>query len=249
MAFDVDLSVEIDRQRPDAESDSTSKTLRGARYGEAYVVPITPPTTHSLADEGSYQVALNPTPGTAIAFVVNTVVSETAGNYLYVKNNDSQGNSRCARIYLDYIRLICTTAPASATSGHFFLKVDNKDRYTSGGTQITPTNVNIDTGTSTVSQMYVGALTTTAPSQSARLIGRGILRSVISVVNDEWVLKFGCSTDGASIGLAGATAQRMVIPCAPLMLGPQDNLCLQLWFPANATTAPQFEVECGWYER
>lgn len=248
MPLDLSLNVEIDRQIPDAESDSTEKPLRGGRYGEAYVLPIMfPPQMQS--DEGSYQIAATPTPGTAVAFVVNTGVSETAGNFLYLKNNESQGNTRAKRIYLNYLRLIAGTIPAAAASAHYFMKVDNKDRYSSGGTQILPVNSNIDSGTGTVAQLYVGALTTIAPSPSARLLSRGVLRSVIPIINDEYVFSFGALEAPGSLLLGGIIAQRMVIPCPPVVLGPQDNLCLQLWFPSNAVTAAQFEVEMGWAER
>lgn len=248
MPLDVDLNVEIDRQLPDAESDSTTKPLRGGRYGEAYTLNVMP-THHLLADEGTYQVATSPTPGTAIAFAVNASVSETAGNFIYLKNNESQGNSRAKRIYLNYIRLLAGTVPAAAVAAHFFIKVDNKDRYTSGGTTIIPVNANIDSGTGTVSQLYAGALTTTAPSPSARLLARGILRSAIPVANDEFVLSCGFVEAPGSIQLGGLVAQRMSVPIPPVVLGPQDNMCLQLWFPSNAVTAPQFEVEMGWFER
>lgn len=248
MGLDVDLNVEVDRQLPDAESDSTTKPLRAGRYGEAYTLSLVP-TTHLLADEGTYQVGLSPTPGTGVAFVVNASVSETAGNFLYIKNNDSQGNVRAKRIYLDYIRLILAVAPAAGISVHYFMKVDNKDRYSSGGTQVTPNNANIDTGVGTVSQVFAGAVVTLAPSPSARLVSRGVMRSVIPVVNDEWIFKCGAAGDGSSSSLAGTLAQRMVIPCAPVVIGPQDNLCLQIWFPSNATTPAQFEYELGWWER
>lgn len=250
MSLDMTLNVEIDRQLPDAESDSTEKTLRGGRYGEAYVLPIMP-AKHLLADEGTYQIATSPTPGTGIAFVVNASVSETAGNFLYWKNNESQGNTRAKRVYLDYLRLIMTAVPAAGISGHYFIKVDNKDRAAAspGGTQLQPTNANADSGTGTVSQIWAGANTTVAPSASARLLSRGVLRSVIPVVNDEILFAFGPQDIHGSIQLGGAVAQRMVIPCPPVIIGPQDNLCLQLWFPSNAVTPASFELEAGFWER
>lgn len=250
MSLDLTLNVEIDRQLPDAESDSTEKTLRGGRYGEAYVLPIMP-TMHLLADEGTYQVATTPTPGTGVPFVVNAGVSETAGNFIYWKNNESQGNTRAKRVYVSYIRLIMTALPAAGVSGHAFLKVDNTSRAAAapGGTQIVPVNANIDSGTGTVSQIWVGANTTTAPSASARLVDRVVLRSILPIINDEWVFAFGPSSIHGSIGLATATAQRMVVPCLPLILGPQDNFCLQLWFPSNAVTPASFEVVAGFWER
>src|SRR5947209_3844525 len=89
-----------------------------------------------LGDKGAYFVATNPTPGTPIAFAINTGVSETPGYFLSIQNSQ-QANGK--RIYLDYLRLICGAAPASATSGEMFVKIDTTG-FTSGGTPITPVN-------------------------------------------------------------------------------------------------------------
>lgn len=248
MGIDVDLNIEVDRQLPDAESDSTSKPMRGGRYGEGYVLNIVP-TTHLLADEGTYQIVTNATPGTAIAGVVNASVSETAGNLLYIKNDDSNGNDRAKRVYVHYIRLIMSVIPSAGISAHFFIKTDKSDRYVSGGTQLFPTNVNQDTGTGTVSKVFFGALTTIAPTPSARVMGRAVMRSVIPVANDEYLFTFGTDNLDSGTSLGGIVAQRMVIPCAPLVLGPQNNACLQVWFPSNAVTPAQYEIEIGMWER
>lgn len=246
--MDMVMITEVDRQLPDAESDSTQDVTRAGRYREQYVIPISS-TTHWLADEGTYFVATNPTPGTAIAGAVNASVSETAGNLLYIKNNDGVGNSRNKRIYLQYLRLITTVAPAAGLTGHCFMRLDNQNRYGSGGTAIVPTNVNMDTSAATVSQVYFGALTTTAPSIAARLVQRAILRSVIPVVNDETIFVFGGNEFAGGSSTGGTVALRSIIPCAPLIVGPQQNLCMQVWYPSNAVTPASYEFEIGWFER
>lgn len=249
--MDVDIQIEVDRDRPDAESDSTTKTMRGGRYGEPYVLNLWN-STHMLADEGSYYTA-NGTPGTGIAFVVNTGVSETAGNFLYFRNTDTPGNGRSKRIYLDYIRLLCTVAPAAATAMHFFFKLDKLTRIAAGGviggTALTPTNTNGDAAIGNIGTLAVGALTTLAPSSDSRLLSRGVMRSVIGVANDEFLFKSGGIEAASSLQLGGLVAQRHVIPVPPIILGPGHNLALQIWCPGNAVTPPSFEVDCGWIER
>jgi len=96
--------------------------VRGGRYGEQYVLPLIP-TKHLLADEGSYFIATNPTPGTALAYNIQAAFSDTVPLF-YVQNNDSKANPFGKRLYLDYIKLICTTAPASSTGVRFALKTD-----------------------------------------------------------------------------------------------------------------------------
>lgn len=249
--MDVGIQIEVDRDRPDAESDSTTKTLRGGRYGEGYFLNLWN-SNHMLSDEGSYYTA-NGTPGTGIAFVVNTGVSETAGNYIYFRNTDTSGNGRSKRLYLDYIRLLCTAAPAAATAMHFFFKLDKLTRIAAGGsvggTTLSPTNTNGDAAVGSIGTINAGALTTLAPSSDARLLSRGIMRSVISVVNDEFVFKSGGIEGGSSVQLGGLVAQRHVIPVPPIVIGPGQNLALQIWCPGNAVTPPSFEVDAGWVER
>lgn len=248
MSIDANINIEIDRVLPDAESDSTEKTWRGGRYGEGYMIQTGGNNFHMMADEGTYKVAMG-TPGTGIAFVVNTGISETAGNFLFVKNNDAVNNSRSKCLYPHYLRLICTAAPAAATAVHAFFKLDNRDRYTSGGTVLAPNNPNIGIGAGTQAQIFAGALTTTAPSASAYPTGRTVMKSAIPVVNDEWVFLFGSPDGGSSILLGGIVGQRMVIPMPPMILAPQTNLSMQIWCPANAVTPPSFEVEFGFFER
>src|SRR5882724_8567682 len=87
-----------------------------------------------LADKGAYFISTNPTPGTPLAFAVNAAVSETAGYFLTIKNNEAANGKR---IYLDYLSLLCGVVPASATAGEMFVKLDTAG-WTSGGTQCTP---------------------------------------------------------------------------------------------------------------
>lgn len=248
MGLDTSIQIEIDRSLPDAESDSTEKTLRGGRYGEAYVLPIGGNPFHLMADEGSYRVAMT-APGTPVNFAINAAVSETAGNFIHIKNNDAILNNRFKNIYPHYIRLICTTAPTAATALHCFFKLDNVNRWASGGSVLTTYDPNIGGGQATVSQINVGANTTVAPSASAYPVGRAVMRTVIPVVNDEWVFSFGAENGGSAIQLGGLVAQRHVVPMAPVVITPQTNLCMQIWAPGNITLAAAFEVELGFFER
>jgi hypothetical protein len=249
--MDISIKGVVHRNRPDANPEYTDEELRLTKYGEAMVVSAIP-TSHAMCDEGSFFTTSSPTPGTGLAFAVTAAASDTAGNFLLIKNNDNVSDSpNNKRLYLAYIKLICTVAPATATAGQFKMNCDGflTARYTSGGTVLTPVNLNMDLANNSVSQVYAGALTTAALSNSARQVGRGVLRAVIPVVNDEYVFHFGSVDWEANQSLATATAVRESIPCAPVVLGPQQSFTLGLWFPGNATTAGSFEVECGWWER
>lgn len=249
--MDIQIEGVVHRTRPDANPEYTEEQIRMTRYGEVQVSSLIP-TSHPVADEGSYFIASSPTPGTGLAFAITTAASDTAGNFLAIKNNDGVSDSpNNKRLYLSYIKLICTVAPATATAGQFKMNCDGflTQRYTSGGTQLVPVNSNMDISTVSLAQVYAGALTTVALTSSARQVGRGVVRSVIPVANDEYIFHFGSVDFEANQSLATATAIRESIPCPPVILGPQQTFTLGLWFPGNATTAASFEVECGWWER
>lgn len=239
----------VHHAKPTAIAENSDANVRASKYGDVYTLGITN-KNHALADEGSYFVTTNPTPGTAIAFAVSASVSETAGYFLAIINGSSAGDPSAKNIYLDYLRLICSVVPASGTAGHFFLKSDVSSKYTSGGSALTPVNPNTGNGNSSVASVKAGALTTAAASGVARLISRGVLRGAIPVVNDEYVFDFGgAEAAGGSIILSGTSVQRMGIPVPPVVIGPGSMVGLQLWFPSNASTPSQFELELAHWER
>jgi hypothetical protein len=249
--MDISIKGVVHRNRPDANPEYTDEEIRLTKYGEAMVASICP-TTHIIADEGSFFTTSSPTPGTGLAFAITAAASDTAGNFLLIKNNDNVSDTpNNKRIYLSYIKLICTVAPVTATAGHFKINTDGflTSRYTSGGTVLIPANVNMDLANNSIVQVYAGALTTVALSSSSRQLSRGVIRSQIPVVNDEYIWHFGSVDFEANQAIGTTTAIRESIPCPPIVLGPQQSFTLGLWFPGNATTAGSFEVECGWWER
>src|SRR5690242_17954625 len=110
--------------------------------------------SHLLADQdsgGGYFVASNPTPGTALAFAVNASYDVTKNLMLF---NNTSNAAAPVRAYLDYIKILPTVAPASATSFQIALQIDYVNRFTSGSPLIvgvggTQSAVNVN-GDSTV---------------------------------------------------------------------------------------------------
>jgi hypothetical protein len=240
---------------PQSDQKAPVTNVRGGRYGEQYVLPLIP-TKHLLADEGSYFIATNPTPGTALAYNVQAAFSDTVPLF-YVQNNDSKANPFGKRLYLDYIKLICTTAPASGTGARFAIKTDPAIRTisTNNTTAITPTSPNSDVATQSVCSLNVQSNATasalSASSTSARLVANASVGG-IPVVGDELVLVCGPVDPGAYPGLTAAQAVcagRKVSCLPPIILGPNSALTLYAWFPGNAATGLSYEFEVGWWER
>jgi hypothetical protein len=230
---------------PTATADASQAQIRVGRYGEQIVIPLSMGMS-GLANEGTYYRTTNQVPGTATAYSITNAFSATAG-FAVIRNTDSAGGKR---MFMDYIRLICTTVPASATSAQFAVSVDSTNRYTSGGTALTPLNSNMVSANAAIGTCHIGTPTVAAASGSVRYLSRGVLFGVIPVVQSEFVINFG-ATDSGTGTLGGTTAVRVGVPVGPVVLGPgaTHSLVLHLWFPANATTAPQFEFEAGWWER
>ena len=135
---------------PQADQKAPVTNVRGGRYGEQYVFSLVP-TKHMLADEGTYFIATNVTPGTAQLCNIQAAFSDTTP-LLYIQNNDSKANPFAKRIYLDYIKLICSIAPASSTGARFAVKTDPQLRTlsTNNTLGITPTSPNSDVATQSV---------------------------------------------------------------------------------------------------
>lgn len=233
----------VGKNLPQKRSDGSPILPRRGEYGEQYTIPILP-ELFALADEGSYFSACNATPGTDANYAVVAAFADTSA--IFSIWNKSKINS----VYPDYIRLVCgTPVPASATAAHYVIKTDNDDRITSG-TRITGNNVNSIYNRKSEADVRFTP-TVAAASGNARQISRGIVRSVIPVVNDEYIFAFGTLEKATSIDISGTTAKRIVVPVPPVVIGPGgfQMMLLHMWFPGNATTAGQFEYDVGWWER
>lgn len=256
MSADVENYGEVHRNLPIPLVENTPGIMRVGRYGDARTESIVP-TKHVLADEGTYYVATNPTPGTGVAYGsggTQTSFSDTVP-FLIIQNTDTQTNSTNKRIYLDYIKIIqfSGTAPASTTSVQLAAKVDTALRTNTAGTMttITPVSVNCDMPSSPIGRLLcpAGAVATIpAASSAARIVGREQIKGGPTLLLDQYNLSFGCvdvATGGGYLTTVAAYNSRM----APVVLGAQQSLVLHLWLPAGATNPFTFEFEAGWWER
>lgn len=213
-------------------------------------------TTHALADEGSFFVATNPTTGTGIATTTSVVDDAATASathaqnvpVMYVANTADPSNPASKSIYPLYLKMTVTAAPTSATVWSYSIRADNVARYTSGGSTITPKNVNTAFSNASSAQIVFGAVVTAnLPSSNARLLAAGQIQSSIPVVKDVWVFTFGDVAMPSSI-LTASAAKNINIPCGPLVLSPGWNFALGMWGASNAG-APAWEFEFGYAER
>jgi hypothetical protein len=246
----------IQRAIPSLMGDNPNldTAVRLAPYGEIYNQPLVR-KVHNLVDEGSYFVANNNQTG--IASPAQAAFSATAPMLIVTNNYPSNSN---LRVYLDYLALVTTAAGSWASAGvneQLVLVVDSANRYSSGGTTLTPNNPNPGAVTQTAPKVgvYFGAPTATAVGSSAATIsGLRILRPAASatvpdVVGELKVLNFG----GVEAMLNGAitvgSANMISHPMPPVVLPPGASALLYLILNGTTPGAASFAPELGLFVR
>jgi hypothetical protein len=211
------------------------------KYSEAIVEAFGP---NRGAEEGTRHVATNATLGTAVATTTSITAYDATKPIMLVQNRNGAAGKN---IFLEYLRLIWGQVPTSATDWFWAMVVDSATRYASAGTLITPKNVNVG-GDQSNALIYFGAPVTVAAGQNGRVVHLSAGRSVIPVINDEVVFRFGARGNEAPSTLGGTVALRLPIPCGPVILRPGDTWALHGWGTSNGA-APSWQFEMGFTER
>lgn len=230
---------------PTRSGDAAQLQPRSDLYGASHVRN----ELLAWAEEGSYFKATNPTMGTGIAQTIQA--SFAASNAIASLRNTSLTKA----IIPHYMRLICTVAGASATSSQLAVIADTVNRYSSGGSDLTSqiACANTALGPASIADLRFGALTCAA-AVLPRILGRCVLKTATApalTVGDEIIIAFGDASLSPSSGqTSGASPLTIVKNIGPMVLAGQNHtLLFHLWNPANATTAPSWEVEFAWWER
>ena len=160
-----------------------------------------------------------------------------------IKDRESASAALPKRIYLDYLKLLCTVVGTAAAGVEFAITIDSIERYSSAGTLITPVGVNMDDGRASIATMYAGNIVAAAAGSGVRQVTTTrILKRVAPVAKDEYLVNFG---NVESYRLVGVDS---VATVPPVIIGPQQWALIHLWLPSQ-TAASSFEVELGWWER
>lgn len=153
------------------------------------------------------------------------------------------------RIALDAIWLRVTAAGAGLTSLECAVIIDDIVRFSSGGTDVSTSSVSTNdlNAPTSIAKVYYGATATAA--DSARVVGRAILRGAIPVVNDQYILDFGAMGVGGEsapgIGGTNIIAQSFKMP--PLVIGRGQSALIYLW-ATGMSTSPSTEYLISWLE-
>lgn len=248
MTDDIRPIGTVGRAVPGASSDGTQTPLRIGRHGEMYTIPAGPHRS-TLADEGSYFVASNPTPGTGIAGIAAADGFNAAETLFLLYNTATTSES--TRLYLDFLELSCTVVDTNGTDIRYDMHIDSTDRYTSGGSAITPVCPNMDSSASAKGRLKFGALVSAAASSGVRYLGGRLLSSTDLVANDCFRFDFG-GAGGAGQGLnysEEATLGRIFqVASPPVVLGPGASFLFSINCSSQSGAAT-WSFNAGWWER
>src|SRR5579872_531861 len=239
----------VGRTLPVAVGDGTKpqQFKRLGRYGEVYSQALGAGKTHIYADEGSYFLATNPTPGTGLATIAAQASLADTAPFILIRNGNPTGGKR---IYIDQVMLIVTAPGTAGTAIHFAAKIDATPgaRYTSGGSTITPVNVNGDDGNQTNATIYAGTIVATAAG-NPKLLSHRLVRPVIPVIGDTYVFNFAGAGSGVG-GLvpSGTAISQQNFDVSPMVIGPGQWGQIHIWLPSQSA-ASSYEFELGYIER
>lgn len=238
-----------DSAAPASGSEGSIKQARTTKKGEIIVSPSGDPLTRVCMD-GTYYSVCNPTMGTGIAASTQATFSATSA-LVIVRNDDTTALPSGKQVQMDYMRLICTSPGTGITAIDLAFVVDPSSRWSSGGTALAkPAPRRSGPSSSTVCQVYFGALTCTAASGNARTVSRLKIKAAAPVAGDEYFVSFGGRPSGP-IALNGTGATRHEYSVGPISLDPSATAnCLVVhgWY-TGASAAASFECEFGFWER
>jgi hypothetical protein len=240
------------RAVPTLGSDGTNTQARVSQYGDLRTTQYGD-NHSSLADEGLYFKAFNATPGTGQN--MSTIQTSYNPARCYLQFQTSNIGDAKVRVFLDYIRLMCTSAGTSSTTFQAAIVVDYNRATTTAGTLSLGTNVNnAYSRNAATAQVWAGDITMATASTLARTVFRTQLRTATSptlAVGDLYSFDFGevshqSQFQGTTTPAAAAAAYTHFT--GPLVLSSDSTVSLHIWGAAMAS-APSFEFEVGWWER
>lgn len=225
---------------------ATDGTPNGSARQDGYLgQSVTPITGKDLgpAFEGSYYVAVSPTPGTGIIGHAAPTTFDETKPYLLVYNG-----STSLRLYPQFLRLHDTVVSVGDSRVQFTVTRDVGNLYASGGTAATISNTNSE-ATNAASGIVItqGAVVAAAATGARALLGNYCLRGTIDVVEDTYTLVFG-GTDGFVAGSRAATVMDLAQSLPPVSIGPGKCLKIHQW-AGSQSTGPTFEMVFGFVLR
>lgn len=200
-----------------------------------------------LADLGNYFVGLTPTPGTGIISGGSVQAFTETTPYMVLYNS-----SNTTSIYPMYLRGHITVIGAGvSTKVNWTFTLDTGNRYSSAGTALAVSNVNMNSSVVTAAVCTVGAVVATAATGARRIVAQTqVKHTVIEVVHDTFSFNFGGGYQGSTSSIAAnsTTPTYSQFSLAPFVIGPLQSMVVVRWGDSQ-TTGSTSEIEMGWVEK
>lgn len=238
-----------DRSLPAPTGQNSYIAQRGSRYGERYALSL-PGERHAIALEGGYFVAHNNTNDASSTLVGHAapLVADADATMTkpFLHCMMPSGSDKLA--FLDFVEIEVVTAGANGSSACWAAQLDTgTTRISSGSPEtLTTVNVNMRSSRSPLLVSKAGAITASAESSSARLLGWGQHRKSIEIAGDKYLFLFGRSSRAGS-GIA--TIAHHVAECGPVVLGETDQFLLAMYAATLQDAAGVYKIRMGWWER
>lgn len=210
------------------------------------VVTITNP--RQLALENTFGVApINPTIGTAVALGTATQTAYVGTAPSILVRNVATANGK--DVYINAIELSLIGAGTGLTDLWIEVHIDTVNRYTSGGTAITPKTLYSQSAVTAITP-YVASTAIVASADTAtftRLFRRRI-RTVAPVAGDVYKVIFDGVYDGGSYALNSTVPGVYNVQAPVCVIPPVGNLLIYI-YASGMTVAPTWEGNIEFTER
>jgi len=226
---------------PTTDGGASTTPSRTNRYNELFQLTTSNKEFGSVA-EGSYFMALTPTPGTGIIGTINIAAITDISPTMVVYNG-----STYKYLYPQFLNLHETVVSTTGARVQFTFYVDNVNRWTSGGTALTINNTNSGSTLSSGAVINVGAIVSPAAS-AKKLIDHVVFRGTIDVVEDQYEFVFGSVGSGLGTGSRAATVSDFSKTLPPVAIAPGHSMVMHQWAGSQAN-APTYEYRLGFISR
>jgi len=249
-------SLRVSVVRPQQVPDVGYAEKRGDGYGDEFVVPW---GRYRMADEGPYFICKNATPGTGVAGHAAPTTFDQAKPYIVMYNGAAPGGDNA---YIDYLKLRVTAAGTGGTRVHFNVVTELGNRYSANGADYsakagqaagyTTPNPLLNPATVFSIIRIGGTCAATAAGATARTLVNEVLRPVISVADDLYIVKFGAVGEPSmalnSIANGGTAIAQVNLHAPPVIVPPGYSVLFHIWQPSQSA-ASSYEFELAWWER
>lgn len=240
--------MSVARVLPTATADSAqvATPTRTGPYGEAYAYAMGADLS-PYAEEGSLFIVQTTTPGTGVAGHAAPVAADLSTKPLIHLFN---GGAKIIIPKWIKCRVTAVGAGASTTDIDIYLETGaGATSRASAGTLMSPAiNTNsLAAAPASGAVVYFGAVVSTLTA--AKRTGHSRVRSVVPVVEDQYLITFGAIAPTAPNAItSGTLVASLYVPMAPVAVLPGHNFQFHVW-GVSQSGAHSFDLELGYVER